>query len=185
MKAGLVIRSCAFKFRWIEASDTKQISLSVKVTASSRGDSSVSFSASLTTLRRTSSGMRFQTCLGLGDRSCNPASPSYRYRSYGTYDQGWVRPYALRHHRIAICPLSGKDAGRELRSNVTRGGYDPFGSEDPPFLQLNQKPLCGALVSPRFQNFLNNNAVFVDRTPRASISCSTSLKLNRAESQTT
>lgn len=28
---------------------------------------SVSFSASLTTLRRTSSGMRFQTCLGLGD----------------------------------------------------------------------------------------------------------------------
>jgi hypothetical protein len=90
----------------------------------------------LTTLRRTSSGMRFQTCLGLGDRSCNPASPSYRYRSYGTYDQGWVRPYALRHHRIAICPLSGKDAGRELRSNVTRGGMILLGAKTHRFFSL-------------------------------------------------
>jgi hypothetical protein len=48
--------------------------LSVKVTANSRGDSSVSSNAKSTTLRRTSSGMRFQTCFGLGDWSCKPAS---------------------------------------------------------------------------------------------------------------
>jgi hypothetical protein len=36
------------------------------------------FYTNLTTLRRTSSGMRFQTCLGLGDWSCSPASPRWR-----------------------------------------------------------------------------------------------------------
>lgn len=47
----------AFRMRYIEAFDTKQLSVSANVTASSRGDNSVSFSTSFMTLRRTSSGL--------------------------------------------------------------------------------------------------------------------------------
>lgn len=56
--------------------------VAVEVTFSSRGNSFVSFKANLTTLPRTSSGIRFQTCFGLGERSFSPASPCCRYRSY-------------------------------------------------------------------------------------------------------
>jgi hypothetical protein len=41
---------------------------------------------------------------------------------------------------------------------------DPFGNEAPAFHQLDQKPLCRALVSSRLQDFLKNNAVLVDGT---------------------
>ena len=43
---------------------------------------------------------------------------------------------------------------------------DPFRHEAPTFHQLEQKPLCGALVSFRLVNFLDNNPVLVDRAPQ-------------------
>lgn len=45
----------------------RQASRAEKVTASSRGDSSVSCKAKSTALRITASGTRFQTCFGLGE----------------------------------------------------------------------------------------------------------------------
>ena len=63
-------------------------------------------------------------------------------------------------------------AGSHLTFGGTIGAQfvnnDPFLHETPTFHQLNQKPLCGALVSPRLEDFLKNNAVLVDRA-RASM----------------
>jgi hypothetical protein len=42
---------------------------------------------------------------------------------------------------------------------------DPFGNEAPTVRQLDQKPLCRALVSPRLKGFLKKNAVLVARAP--------------------
>src|SRR6056297_1344897 len=61
----------------------------------------------------------------------------------------------------------------KAESHLTFGGTigakfvrnDPFGNKAPAFHQLDQKPLCGALVSARLQDFLKNNAVLVDRAP--------------------
>jgi hypothetical protein len=36
---------------------------------------------------------------------------------------------------------------------------DPFWHEAPTFHQLDQKPLCGALVSSRLENFLKNKGL--------------------------
>src|SRR6056297_3321475 len=66
MKAGLGIRSCALRIRYTEASDTKCFFVSVKRTASSRGESSGSSSARSMTDCRTSSGIRFQTRARMG-----------------------------------------------------------------------------------------------------------------------
>ena len=68
-------------------------------------------------------------------------------------------------------PLVGPmtKAGSHLTFGGTIGAQfvhnDPFGNKAPTFHQLDQKPLCGALVSARLQDFLNNNAVLVDREP--------------------
>lgn len=45
-------------------------------------------------------------------------------------------------------------------------GNDPFRHETPMFHQLDQKPLCDALVSSRLQYFLKNDTVLVDGTPQ-------------------
>lgn len=59
--------------------------------------------------------------------------------------------------------------GRDLAFCGTIGSQfvrnDPFGHEAPAFYQLDQKPLCGPLVSLRLQDFLNNDAVLIDRAP--------------------
>jgi len=54
----------------------------VKRTASSRGDSAGSSSASWTTLPRTPSGMRFHTRSGRGERSFKASGPPRLCRSY-------------------------------------------------------------------------------------------------------
>ena len=59
-------------------------------------------------------------------------------------------------------------------SHLTFGGIigaqfvrnDPFGHEAPTFYQLDQKPLCGALVSSRLKDFLKNDAVLINRAPQ-------------------
>ncbi len=60
-------------------------------------------------------------------------------------------------------------AGSHLTFGGTIGAQfvrnDPFGREAPTFHQLGQKPLCRALVSPRLQDFLENNPVLIDRAP--------------------
>ena len=50
-----------------------------------------------------------------------------------------------------------------IRAQFVRN--DPFWHEAPTLHQLDQKPPCGALVSPRLENFLKNKAVLVDRAP--------------------
>ncbi len=61
----------------------------------------------------------------------------------------------------------------KARSRLTFGGTiraqcvrnDPLWHEASTFHQLDQKPLCGALVSPRLEDFLKSNAVLVHRAP--------------------
>lgn len=77
----------------------------------------------------------------------------------GTNDQGPEPPRAWRRRRSEVCPLPGS----ALRSNVTKGGDDPFGHEAPAFHQLDQKPICGVRVSPRLKDYLKNTAILVDR----------------------
>jgi hypothetical protein len=43
---------------------------------------------------------------------------------------------------------------------------DLFGHEVPAFYRLDQKPLCGALVSSRLKDFLKNDAVLINRAPQ-------------------
>ena len=68
-------------------------------------------------------------------------------------------------------PLVGPmiKAGRDLTFCSAIGSQfvrdDPFGHKSPAFHQLDQKPLCGALVSPGLKDFFKNNAVLVDRAP--------------------
>src|SRR6516225_4348677 len=66
MKAGLVIRPWSFKSRSTVASDTKLPFVSVKLTASSRGDRSGSSRARLTIAVSILSGLLFQIRRGLG-----------------------------------------------------------------------------------------------------------------------
>jgi|TARA_R100001132_G_scaffold3379_1_gene2969 hypothetical protein len=61
-------------------------------------------------------------------------------------------------------------AGSHLTFGGTIGAQfvrnDPFGHEAPPFYQLEQKPLCDALVSSRLKDFLKNDAVLINRAPQ-------------------
>ncbi len=57
---------------------------------------------------------------------------------------------------------------RKIHSNFLGQVFvcdDPFGQEATTFHQLDQKPLCGALVPFRLKEFLKNDAVLVDRAP--------------------
>jgi len=69
MKAGFVIRSCAFNSRKAEPYDTKQSCVYVRRIANSQGDSSGDFGARLMICVLTVSGIRFHTEKGL-DRIC-------------------------------------------------------------------------------------------------------------------
>ncbi len=99
-----MIRSQDLRMRQTEASDAKYFSVSVKRTASSRGDRSLSCRASVLIFSRTGSGMRFQTRDGLGLRS---SSASGRPTNTGhTSDGRWAWG----------CRGFGRAHGRQVRS---------------------------------------------------------------------
>ncbi len=54
--------------------------------------------------------------------------------------------------------------GGAVESQFVR--IDPFGHEAPAFYQLDQKPLCSVLVSPRLTDFLKNGPVLINRAPQ-------------------
>src|SRR5262249_53972146 len=81
-----VIRPWSFKSRQTVASDTKLPCVSVKLTASSRGDRSGSSRARLTIAVSILSGILFQIRRGLGLPSSRASIPPSWYRLYQSYN---------------------------------------------------------------------------------------------------